>query len=160
MPDWFVVNVADAPAMAHERAGMTAAFEDPADRFPQIGINIRVIEPGQPNAKYHSESMQEDFLVLVGECVAIIEGQERRLRAWDFVHCPPGTEHVFVGAGDEPCAILMVGARGPEKTLFYPVSEAAARYGASAAEPTPNPAEAYADWEARFTPTKLPWPPG
>lgn len=159
MADWFVVNVADAPAVHHERRGFAARFEDPQARFPQFGINIRVLEPGQPNAKYHSESAQEDFLVLSGECVAIIEGEEHRLRAWDFVHCPAGTAHVFVGAGDGPCAILMVGAREPEPAVEYPVNEVAARHGASVTTPTSVPAEAYADWGRDFTQTRLPWPP-
>jgi uncharacterized cupin superfamily protein len=156
---WFVVNIAAAKAFRHEHAGSYVPFEDPEERFPDFGINVHVLEPGQPNAKYHAESVQEDFLVLSGECVAIIDGEERRLEAWDFVHCPAGTEHVFVGAEKGPCAILMVGARRPDPTIHYPVSELAARYGASAAEPTSLPEEAYADWSAKLTPTQLPWPP-
>jgi uncharacterized cupin superfamily protein len=109
---------------------------------------------------YHSESVQEDFLVLAGECLLVVEDEERRLRAWDFVHCPPGISHIFVGAGDGPCAILMVGARRPGKSLHYPVSEVAARHGASVAEPTSSPDEAYAGWEEMDPePTRLPWPP-
>jgi uncharacterized cupin superfamily protein len=160
MSDWFVVNVADAPAMEHDRAGITIGFEDPRDRFAEIGLNIRVLQPGQPNGKYHAENVQEDFLVLSGECLAIVEGQERTLRAWDFVHCPPGTNHIFVGAGDGPCAILMVGGRREDKALHYPVEEAAARHGASAAEPTTDPATAYADWDRTFAPVTVPWPLG
>lgn len=159
MPDWLVVNVADAPALSHERAGSWVAFEGPEERFPELGINLRVLAPGQPNGKYHSESVQEDFLVLAGECVAILDGEERPLRTGDFVHCPAGTEHIFVGAGQGPCTILMVGARGPEATIHYPVNEVAARYGASVTEPTSVPAEAYADWGMEFTPAKIPWPP-
>ena len=90
--------------------GAYTRFEGEA-RFPQIGINIGVLEPGQPACMYHGEDDQEDFLVLSGECLLLIEGEERRLEAWDFVHCPAWTEHVFVGAGDGPCAILAVGAR-------------------------------------------------
>jgi len=159
MPGWFVVNVADAQALRHQRAGSFVGFEPPDERFPELGINVHVLEPGQPNAKYHSESTQEDFLVLSGECIAIVDGEERHLRAWDFFHCPAGTEHVFVGAGDGPCAILMVGARSPDATVHYPVNELAARHGASVAQPTSVPAEAYADWGADFTPTRLTWPP-
>jgi uncharacterized cupin superfamily protein len=161
MPDWFVVNAADARALKHERSGTGIAFEDPDERFPEVGINIRVLNPGQPNGKYHSENVQEDFLVLSGECILIIEEEERRLRAWDFVHCPPGTPHIFVGAGDGPCAILMIGARNPDATIEYPVSEAAARHGASVTEATSDPREAYADWGGRASlkPTRAPWPP-
>jgi uncharacterized cupin superfamily protein len=156
--DWFIVNVADSPAMKSENAGAFVRFEDPDDLFQQFGINIHVIEPGQPNGKYHRENLQEDFLVLSGECRVIIEGEERALRAWDFVHCPPGTNHIFVGAGEGPCAILMVGARSPDEQIHYPVNELAAGYGASVSEPTDVPDEAYADWNRELTPTKLDWP--
>jgi uncharacterized cupin superfamily protein len=159
MPTSFVVNVADAPAMRHEHAGAYVRFETPDDPFEDFGINVHVLPPGEPNAKYHSESVQEDFLVLAGECLAIIDGEERSLRAWDFVHCAPGTAHVFVGAGEGPCAILMVGARGEGIELQYPVNELAARYGASVAETTSSADEAYADWSSEFEHTKLDWPP-
>ena len=159
MSDWFVVNIVDAPALRHDVGGLAVTFEPANDRFPQFGINVRVLEPGQPSSVYHAESTQEAFLVLSGECVVVIEGEERTLRAWDFVHCPPGTPHVFVGAGHGPCAILMVGARGPEQTITYPANELAARRGASVAQDTDSTAEAYAEWGANFTPAKLDWPP-
>jgi quercetin dioxygenase-like cupin family protein len=59
---------------------------------------------------YRAESEQEGFLVRSGACVAVVEGQERRLGPWDDLHCPPGTAHITVGAGDGPCATFMVGA--------------------------------------------------
>ena len=162
MADWFVVNVRDARWRKHETFGASCRFEDSEAPFPQLGVNLRVLRPGQPNCLYHAESLQEDFLVLTGECLLLVDGEERRLEAWDFVHCPPGTEHVFVGAGDGPCVILMAGARDPDEQLLYPVSELARRYGASAERETSSPEEAYAsfpppkderpeDWE------KLPW---
>jgi uncharacterized cupin superfamily protein len=159
MADWFIVNVADAPALRHERAGSYVRFESPEARFPEIGINIHVLQPGEPNGKYHAEEAQEDFLVLSGECLVIIDGEERPLRAWDFVHCAAGTEHIFIGAGDRPCAILMIGARGGDRGIHYPVNETAARYGASVTSATSSPAEAYADWPGGFTPVHLDWPP-
>ena len=159
MADWFVVNVADAQARKREVRGILVEFDAPGDRFPDFGINIRVLEPGQPASLYHRENVQEDFLVLSGECLAIVDGEERRLRAWDFFHCPAGTPHVFVGAGDGPCSVLMVGARSPAKELHYPVNEAAARYGASVEEPTSSPREAYASWGSESTPVQLDWPP-
>jgi hypothetical protein len=94
---------------------------------------------------------------LSGECTLIVEEQERPLRQWDLFHCPAGTRHIFVGAGDGPCAILMIGARSAEPVL-YPVSEVAAKYGASVATETPNPDEAYADWPPEFDLVRLPWP--
>ena len=159
---WFVVNVRDAEWWGSETFGSGCAFEGRDAWFPQFGINLSVVEPGTSNCLYHSESQQEAFLVLSGECVLLVDGEERRLRPWDFVHCPAGTEHVFVGAGDGPCAILMVGVRSPDEKLHYPVSELAARYGASAEQATDVPKEAYARFERpeRGRPTywdQLPW---
>ena len=144
---WFVVNVRDAAWRASKPFGSDVRFENREAEFPQVAVNITVLEPGQPNCLYHSESQQEDFLVLSGACKVLVEGEERSLQPWDFVHCPAGTEHVFVGAGDGPCAILMVGARTPDERLLYPVSELAAKYGASAEETTSDPDQAYATFE-------------
>jgi uncharacterized cupin superfamily protein len=96
--------------------------------------------------------------VLSGECTLIVEEEERALGQWDYFHCPADTRHVFVGAGDGPCAILMIGARPDVETLRYPASEVAAKYGASAAKDTDDPEEAYADWPGDYVPTRLPWP--
>lgn len=155
---WFVVNVADAQWERLDEAGQWARFETDEDRFPHFGINIHVVQPGQPNAKYHRENTQEDFLILHGECVLIIEGEERRLKQWDFVHCPPGTAHVFVGAGDGPCAILMVGARHIDDACVYPKSDLADNYGAGAAETTSVGKEAYAGWGDAYPVDDARWP--
>ena len=144
---WFVVNVRDAEWWTSETFGSGCGFETRGHPFPQVGINISVVEPGESNCLYHSESQQEAFLVLFGEAKLLVEGEERPVGQWDFVHCPPGTEHVFVGAGEGPCAILMVGARTPDERLLYPVSELAARYGASAEEETSSGKQAYARFE-------------
>ena len=144
---WFVLNVRDAHWVVSKPFGSGTVFESEAAWFAQLGITIAVVEPGQSNCLYHSESQQENFLVLFGECKLLVEGEERPLQAWDFVHAPAGTEHVFVGAGDGPCAILMVGARTPDEQLLYPKSELAAKYGASAEETTPDPRQAYAPFE-------------
>src|SRR6476619_624892 len=139
---WFVLNVRDAAWIHNEKFGAGATFEG-ADHFPHYGINIQVVWPGQPNCYYHAEEGQEDFLVLSGECILLVEGEERRLRAWDLVHCPPWTEHVFVGAGDGPCVFLGVGGRA-QQDIVYPISELAARHGASVEKETPDPKKAYA----------------
>lgn len=144
---WFVVNARDTAWLTSETFGSGCMFESREHAFPQLGINLNVLEPGEPNCLYHSESQQEAFLVLSGECRLLVEGEERILGPWDFFHCPPGTEHVFVGAGDGPCVILMAGARSDEEQLLYPVSELAARYGASAEVETPDPGVAYARFE-------------
>jgi len=159
MPNWSIVNVADAPAMQHEVAGASIRLID-EEHVTDVGVNIRVLQPGQPNGKYHSETVQEDFLVLAGECLAILDGEERRLQAWDFVHCPPGVAHVFVGAGDGPCAVLMLGARKESKVYHYPVSERAARFAASTPAETDDPRQAYSDWKNAFTPVEIRWPVG
>src|SRR5207247_10889850 len=92
---WFAVNVRDAAWVTNEKFGAACIFEGDAAPFDQIGYTLAVLAPGQPNGMYHREDDQEDFLVLSGECLLIVEGEERHLRAWDFVHCPPGTEHIF-----------------------------------------------------------------
>ena len=96
---WFAVNVRDAAWMTDEVFGDACVIEGEAVAFPQVGYTLAVLQPGQPNGMYHREDDQEDFLVLSGECLLLVEGEERRLQAWDFVHCPGGTEHIFVGAG-------------------------------------------------------------
>ena len=151
-PGWFVVNVADAMWLTTEggekkRSGSECSFEGPSAPFEQVGVRIHVLPPGEPNGCYHSESQQEDFLVLSGECILIVEGEERRLKQWDFFHSPPGTEHIFVGAGDGPCAIFMCGSRTGEWTVRYPVSDVAAKHGASVDREVRSPDEAYAEWE-------------
>ena len=138
---WFVLNARDARWLEGDFGAYTR-FEG-KERFTQIGINIGVLQPGQPACYYHGEDEQEDFLVLAGECLLLIEGQERRLKAWDFVHCPAWTPHVFVGAGDGPCAVLAVGTRSGDDVV-YPASELAQRHRAGVSAETRDPGEAYA----------------
>ena len=125
--------------------------------FANLGVHLRVLWPGDPNALYHSEGAQEGFLVLSGECVLIVEDQERRLRQWDYFHCPAGTSHALVGAGKGPCSILMIGAR-PDEPIRFPVSAVAAKHDASVATETAAPDEAYADWPGSYDPVRMPWP--
>jgi quercetin dioxygenase-like cupin family protein len=157
---WFVVNVGELAARGNVRMGVTCSPEPEDVRFEEFGVNLRVLEPGQFNARYHRENAQEAFLVLSGECILVVEGQERLLRSGDFFHCPPLTGHVFVGAGERRCTILMIGGRTEEwrEGEGFPVDGIAARYGASVAEPTGLPEEAYADIPAD-EPARLPWPP-
>ena len=161
-PGWFVVNLGDAAWVRSDAFGGRCVFEssrrvlaERADLEPQpfaeTGFTLAVLEPGKPTGMYHAESCQEDFLVLAGTCLLLIEEQERPLRAWDFVHCPAGTRHIFVGTGDEPCVIFMTGARREGKTIFYPRSEMARARNAGVETETNAPAEAY----ARFTPWRL-----
>jgi uncharacterized cupin superfamily protein len=147
--DWFIKNLRDARWATHNKFGAAGGFEPEPGAFEQLGINVRVLEPGQPNCLYHRESLQEDFLVLSGECLLLVDGEERPLKAWDFVHMPPNVDHVFVGAGDGPCAILMVGARSPDEEIFYPAAEVARKHGAAAEKDTPSPEEAYAPFGSR-----------
>jgi quercetin dioxygenase-like cupin family protein len=90
---WFVVNVRDAAWVTNDVLGSGCTFEgEGTPPFGEMGFTLGVLQPGRPSALYHRESNQEDFLVLAGECLLLIEGKERRLRAWDFVHRPPETE--------------------------------------------------------------------
>jgi quercetin dioxygenase-like cupin family protein len=154
-PGWFVVNVGEAAWLRHDVFGGRCVFESSgrvlAERpdleprhFEQLGFTLAVLEPGTPTGMYHAESDQEDFLVLAGTCLLIVEEEERELRAWDFVHCPPGTRHTFVGTGDGPCVIFMTGARREDDTIVYPESRPAQSRGAGVERETPKPSEAYA----------------
>jgi uncharacterized cupin superfamily protein len=151
---WFVVNVRDAAWLTNEAFGARCVFEADVPvvrgsdveprKFADLGIKIAVLYPGRPSGLYHADSRQEDFLVLSGECLALVEGEERRLRAWDLLHCAPETAHCFVGAGDEPCVLLMVGSRGGERSVVYPESEVAQGHGAAVERKTDSAVEAYA----------------
>jgi uncharacterized cupin superfamily protein len=142
---WFVLNARDARWWQRQGLGRWADLEGDGD-FEQLGMRIAVLRPGEPSGMYHGETGQENFLVVSGECVLVIEGEERRLKAWDFVHCPPWTGHTFIGAGAEPCVIVTVGARTAHDEILYPVSEVAAKHGSSVERETPKPAEAYAPY--------------
>jgi uncharacterized cupin superfamily protein len=152
---WFILNARECRWWGSEKFGAVADLQG-AQRFAQVGVNLRLLQPGQPNCYYHQESDQEDFLVLSGECLVVIEGQERPLKAWDFVHCPPGTAHVFVGAGSGPCLILMLGARSASPEIVYPVEPAALRHGAGVQVQADSPKQAYAGLTPRAV---LPRPP-
>jgi uncharacterized cupin superfamily protein len=160
---WFVVNA--RTARWHDGAGRSAVcrFEGEPE-FAQVGCNLNVLAPGEVMAMYHWEADQEDFLVIAGEAVLIVEGQERLLRAWDFVHCPAGTNHVIVGAGDARCVVLAIGARdrstGPDWG-GYTVDGAALRHGAGVETETTEPPTAYRRFPQR-QPTKYHegWLPG
>ena len=160
---WFVVNARDAAWRSHRDVfgyGCPFGSRD-SGLFPELGISLRVLQPGEPNCRYHAESTQEDFLVLSGECLLLVEGEERRLKAWDFVHFPAWTEHIVVGAGSGPCAILMVGTRGDGRGIRYPVADVARKHDAGVEVETTEPREAYErfpGWErAQLKDAGLPW---
>jgi len=168
-PGWFIVNTADAAWTNNESYGGVCIFE--SDEFvlqgrpdltayekPDAGFTIRVVPPGNPSGLYHAESVQEDFLILMGECVLIIEDQERHLRAWDFVHCPPMTGHTFVATGTGPCVILATGNRRDDFERVHGGSEVALRYDAGSDVVTTDP-ERRGRWEVRRPKQwdELPW---
>jgi len=149
---WFVVNVRDAAWVTDPVLGDACVIEGDPAPFEELGFTIAVVQPGQSGGRYHREDNQEDFLVLQGECLLLVEGEERPLKTWDFVHCPGGTEHAFVGAGDGPCVIFMSGSRFHPHSAVYPRSELALRHGAGVEQETDQPKEAYAPYP--------PWTPG
>jgi uncharacterized cupin superfamily protein len=148
---WFVLNARDGRWMQGEGRGSRLSFEGAAE-FPQVGVNLLVLEPGETIGLYHWESNQEDFLVLSGEALLIVEGEERPLRQWDFVHCPAETKHIILGAGDSPCAVLAIGAREEREGVEwggYSVDETALRHGAGFDRETSDAEEAYARFPSR-----------
>ncbi len=163
---WFVLNAHDAPWYERDGRGFYCefeGFEDDAPDFSQLGINLTVLRPGEPMAMYHWEADQEDFLVVAGEALLIVEGEERPIRRWDLVHCPPRTEHTIVGAGETPCVIVAVGARdrstGSEWGA-YTVADAARRHNAGVERETTDAEEAYARFGASARRRYRDWLPG
>jgi uncharacterized cupin superfamily protein len=159
---WFVLNAQDARWHHADGRGARLLFDGETE-FPQVGINLYVLAPGEPMGMYHWEADQEDFLMLTGEALLIIEGEERPLRQWDFVHCPVETKHIIVGAGDGPCAVLAVGAREHQEGAGwggYTVDEVALRHGAGVEQETTEAEEAYARLPTREpTPYREGWLP-
>ena len=149
-PGWFVVNAREIRWRDTGELGAFCDFEGKR-RFPDLGLNLNVLQPGQPMGLYHRENTQEDFLVLAGECLLIVEGEERKLKQWDLFHSRPKTEHIIVGAGDGPAVVLAVGARGRRRRgMVYPVSKTALKHGAGVKKETTSPSEAYGafkDWK-------------
>jgi uncharacterized cupin superfamily protein len=150
---WFVLNAREARWLHREGRGNSLPFTGATDAdahryFPQVGVKLFVLDPGEPIGMYHWEADQEDFLVLSGEGLLIVEGEERPLRQWDFVHCPPETRHMIVGAGDGKCVVLGIGARQHMDASVnggaYTVDEVALRHGAGVEEETSDPERAYA----------------
>jgi uncharacterized cupin superfamily protein len=158
---WFVVNARDARWYDRGSRGFYCGFEGESE-FEQLGVSLFVLGPGEPMSMYHWEADQEEFLMLGGEALLIVEGEERPLRQWDFVHCPPNVSHTIVGAGSAPATILAVGARAHqagEDWGGYPFSELAMRYDASAPQETNDPREAYARFPARVPARYAGWLP-
>jgi len=143
---WYVLNLRDAEWRHVDGRGAVCVAGDDFEglrRFEQLGVNPFVLEPGEPMSMYHWEADQEAFLVVSGEAVLIVEGEERQLRAWDFVHCPPHTKHVIVGAGSGPCVVIAVGSRERDE-LGFPADDVAKRHGASVDADTTDGGVAYA----------------
>jgi quercetin dioxygenase-like cupin family protein len=148
---WFVLNLRDAEWRHADGRGAVCVVLDDFEGWRQdvqLGVNPFVLEPGEPMGMYHWEADQEAFLVVSGEAVLIVEGEERQLHAWDFVHCPPNTRHVIVGAGSGPCLVIAVGARAHD-SLGFPADEVAKRHGASVEEDTTDGGVAYASLPPR-----------
>ena len=144
---WFVINARESRWRDYGPLGAACDFEGKRP-FRQLGVNLNVLYPGEPMAMYHRELHQEGFLVLAGTCLLIVEGEERPLAAWDYFHCPSGTAHVLLGAGDGPSVLLAVGARGGRKGVEYLVDPVALAHGAGVTKPTTKSAEAYAHFPA------------
>ena len=149
---WYVLNARASRWYYVEGRGAFCDLEGDQN-FTQLGINVQVFVPGEAMAMYHWEADQEDFLVVHGEALLIVEGEERSLRQWDFVHCPPRTKHTIVGAGNGPCVVIAVGARidsvdNPDWG-GYTVDEVALRHEAGVEQETSVPEEAYAAVRAK-----------
>jgi uncharacterized cupin superfamily protein len=152
---WFVRNVRDMQWWDRGPRGKACILVE--DDSAQVGVNVFVLGPGEPMAMYHWEADQEDFLVLSGEVLLIVDGEERTLKQWDFFHCPArSAAHTILGSGSGsgsgPAVILAIGARehqDDEDWGGYPLSDVAARHNAGAEEETNDPKVAYARFPGR-----------
>ena len=140
---WHIRNIRDAQWFDAGHFGVFADFEL-GERFPEVGFNVGTVWPGQPLALYHREANQEGFLVVSGECLLIVEGEEHPLRQWDYFHCPAGVSHIVVGAGDGPAFLIAVGGRVGRGETVYPVEPAALAHEAGLEEESRDPKDAYA----------------
>jgi uncharacterized cupin superfamily protein len=147
---WFVLNAKDARWLDGD-LGKYTGFEGTDARFPQLGINLNLMNPGEAMTMYHRENAQEDFLVLAGECLLVVEGEARPLKQWDLFHCPAGVDHAIVGAGDGPSLVLAVGARtgAEDEGLVYPADPLAQQHGAGVPLDTSDPKVAYKPFSFR-----------
>ena len=153
---WYVLNMRDAEWRHADGRGAVCVVADDFEGWrrgaDQLGFNPFVLQPGEPNSMYHWEADQEAYLVVCGEAVLVIEGKERPLRRWDFVHLPPRTKHVLIGSGTGPCVVVAVGARehdGHPDSLGFTADETARRFGASVDKDTLDGGVAYGNVPGR-----------
>jgi hypothetical protein len=111
---WFVLNKRDAVWRHVDGRGASASLApiSKASGNSSSSASIRSCSgSGRTDGHVPLEGRSGGLPRGVGEAVLIIEGEERQLRAWDFVHCPPNTKRVIGGAGSGPCFVIAVGAR-------------------------------------------------
>ena len=157
-----MLNARECPWVEGDKTGLYVGFEDEEnDPFDQIGLNVRILQPGQAIGMYHHEAGQEDFLVLQGEGLAIVDGEERELRAWDLLHCEPGVAHMIKATGDRPLLLVCAGARTgePRNGTMYVVNETARKHGLSVDEDTPDNRAVYADYHFGWVEYRDGWLP-
>jgi uncharacterized cupin superfamily protein len=151
---WWVLNARDARWIERDGRGHSVPFtgwtdEEAEGFYDMLGVNLVVLAPGEPMAIYHKETDQEGFLVVAGEALLLVEGEERPLKQWDYVHTPVGSSHTIIGAGDGNCVIVAAGSRvnmGKSNWGAYTVDEVAQRHGAGVDEETIDAGVAYARW--------------
>ncbi|HEY3920801.1 MAG TPA: cupin domain-containing protein [Gaiellaceae bacterium] len=148
---WHIENIRDVQWYDGGPFGVYGDFERGGERFPEVGFNFGLIWPGQKLGMYHREENQEGFLVLSGECLLIVEGEEHPLRQWDYFHCPAGVDHIIVGAGDGPAFLIAVGGRTGSGGIVYPVDAVAQKHDATVERETTDPKEAYARFPKQQT---------
>lgn len=142
---WYILNLSQMRWRGFPGGGAYTTFDTGPEPSDRLGIGVHILWPGDKPGYYHAEDYLEVFLVLSGECVAVVEGEEHRMGPWDYLHSPPGTAHITVGAGTGPCAILMYGTRTPDGGIRYLPDDAAARHGAAVQRESDSPKEVYAD---------------
>ena len=89
----------------------------------KLYVNLDSVPSGGYSTKYHSHTQQEEFFyILSGNGTLKRNGEERLVKAGDFLAKPAGREiaHTFYNSGSEPLEILDIGTVEAEDTCHYP----------------------------------------
>jgi mannose-6-phosphate isomerase-like protein (cupin superfamily) len=132
-------SAACSRAIRRSSLRLVAAWRDRAGSAKRWAWPFAVAPPRRGKAS--REYDEEGFLVLRGECLLVIEEQECDLAPGDFVYCPPGTDHILVGAGARACSSCSAPANDTESSSTQ--ANRSRAHAAPVDAETTSPAEAY-----------------
>jgi mannose-6-phosphate isomerase-like protein (cupin superfamily) len=82
-----------------------------SEHSPRLNVSVITMAPGAHGPESHAHADEDDaFYILDGELVFLLEDGEVRAPQDTFVLVPPGVEHTFRNALDEPTRVLNIHA--------------------------------------------------